>query len=62
MQFLEHVGDRWLPMFGGGYMINAKKKDHGMTLVAKPRFVKSKKKRSKLSTAPAKTSLRSTRS
>ena len=62
MQFLEHVGDRWLPMFGGGYMINAKKKDHGMTLAAKPRFVKSKKKRSKLSTAPAKTSLRSTRS
>lgn len=57
MRFLEPVGGRWLPMFGGGYMINAKKKDHGMTLVAKPRFVKNKKKRSKLSTAPAKTSL-----
>lgn len=60
MQFLESVGDRWLPMFGGGYMINAKKKDHGMTFVGKPRFAKKAKKRAKLSAAPAKAGLQKT--
>jgi len=33
--FLESVGDRWLPMMGGGYMITAKKRDLQMTLVGK---------------------------
>lgn len=37
-QFLESAGDRWLPMFGGGYMISAKKKDVGMTMVGRMRF------------------------
>lgn len=60
MQFLETVGDRWLPMFGGGYMINAKKKDHGMTFVGKVQFAKASKKRSKLSAASAKAGLRKT--
>jgi len=38
IQFLESIGDRWLPMFGGGYMIAAKKKDVGMTMVGRVRF------------------------
>ena len=33
--FLESVGDRWLPMMGGGYMITAKKRDLQMTMVGK---------------------------
>ena len=33
--FLESVGDRWLPMTGGGYMITAKKRDHQPTLVGR---------------------------
>lgn len=36
--FLESVGDRWLPMFGGGYMITAKKRDAGATMVGRLRF------------------------
>jgi len=34
-RFLESVGDRWLPMMGGGYMITAKKRDLQMTMVGK---------------------------
>ena len=33
--FLEAVGDRWLPMTGGGYMITAKKRDVKPTLVGR---------------------------
>lgn len=33
--FLEAVGDRWLPMTGGGYMISAKKRDISRTLVGR---------------------------
>ena len=40
--FLESVGDRWLPMTGGGYMITAKKRDHQPTLVGR---VKRERKR-----------------
>ena len=40
--FLELVGDRWLPMTGGGYMITAKKRDQQPTLVGR---VKRKRKR-----------------
>jgi len=36
--FLESVGDRWLPMTGGAYMITAKKRDVGMTLVGRVKF------------------------
>jgi len=36
--FLESVGDRWLPMTGGGYMISAKKRDAGATMVGRARF------------------------
>lgn len=49
--FLESVGDRWLPMFGGGYMIAAKKKEVSGTLVGNVRF---KSRRPKLATASAK--------
>ncbi len=55
-QFLESIGDRWLPMTGGGYMITAKRRDVGMTLVGK---LKSKKsKRASLATSPVKTALK----
>ena len=40
--FLESVGDRWLPMTGGGYMITAKKRDLKPTMVGR---VKRKRKR-----------------
>jgi len=40
--FLESVGDRWLPMTGGGYMITAKKRDLKPTLVGR---VKRQRKR-----------------
>lgn len=40
--FLEAVGDRWLPMTGGGYMITAKKRDVKPTMVGR---VKRRRKR-----------------
>jgi SAM-dependent methyltransferase len=43
--FLESVGNRWLPMTGGGYMISAKKRDVEHTMVGRLRY---KKRRSKL--------------
>jgi len=54
--FLESIGDRWLPMTGGGYMITAKKRDVGMTLVGKLKFKKNN--RAKLAASPAKTALK----
>ena len=57
--FLETVGDRWLPMFGGGYMITAKKRDVGMTMIGQVKYHTPKPKLA--SAAPAKTSLNSTR-
>lgn len=50
LSFLEAVGDRWLPMVGGGYMISAKKRDASHSLVGRLRY---KKRRSKLVTAAA---------
>lgn len=55
-QFLESIGDRWLPMTGGGYMITAKKRDVGTTLVGKLKFKKNK--RARLATSPVKTALK----
>jgi SAM-dependent methyltransferase len=37
-QFLESVGDRWLPIAGGGYMISAKKRESGAIMVGRSRF------------------------
>lgn len=36
--FMESVGDRWLPMMGGGYMIAAKKRETGNVMIGKLRF------------------------
>jgi len=36
--FLESVGDRWLPMTGGGYMIVAKKREIGINLIGRAKF------------------------
>lgn len=49
LNFLETVGNRWLPMIGGGYMISAKKRDASHAFVGRLRY---KKRRSKLVTAP----------
>lgn len=35
LDFLNSVGDRWLPMAGGSYMIVAKKRHHLLTLVGR---------------------------
>jgi len=56
-QFLESVGDRWLPMLGGGYMISAKKRDAGATLVGRTRFKIAKPKL--VASAAAKNQLKS---
>jgi SAM-dependent methyltransferase len=58
--FLESIGNRWLPMLGGAYMITAKKRDHGMTMLGLHKY---RRPRAKLATAaPAKTSIKSNRS
>lgn len=49
--FINSVGDRWLPMTGGGYMISAKKREVGMRLVGKLPFSGVRRKRQKLVTA-----------
>ena len=49
--FLNSIGDRWLPMTGGGYMISAKKRDPGMKMIGKLKFSSKKKRRQKLVTA-----------
>ena len=55
--FFESVGDRWLPMAGGGYMISAKKREPGGSLVGRVAF---KTKQPKLvASATAKTQLKS---
>ncbi|MFT4635733.1 MAG: SAM-dependent methyltransferase [Arenicella sp.] len=51
-QFIESVGDRWLPMMGGGYIVSAKKRDASATMVGRLKF---RRKRSKLVAAAAKT-------
>jgi SAM-dependent methyltransferase len=57
--FLESIGDRWLPMLGGAYMITAKKRDPGMTMLGLHKY---RRPRAKLATAaPAKTSIHSNR-
>jgi len=43
-KFLEAVGDRWLPMTGGGFMIAAKKREPSGTLVGRVRFQQPKRK------------------
>lgn len=57
--FLESVGDRILPMFGGAYMITAKKREAGMMLLGEVKYTNRK---TKLATAtPAKSSLKANR-
>ena len=55
--FFESVGARWLPMLGGAYMIIAKKREVGMTLIGRAKY--SGKKTKLAAAAPAKTSLKS---
>jgi SAM-dependent methyltransferase len=51
LNFINSVGDRWLPMSGGGYMISAKKREVGMRLVGKIAFSGVRRKRQKLATS-----------
>ncbi|MBX2848414.1 MAG: class I SAM-dependent methyltransferase [Acidiferrobacterales bacterium] len=59
--FLNPLGNRWLPMLGGGYMITARKKQGAGTLVGPLDFVKTpvKKRRRKLATANSQSKKRS---
>lgn len=58
LSFLNSMGERWLPMFGGGYIITAKKREVNMTLVGKLRFTKLRRPKF-THAAPAKTALKS---
>ena len=49
-RFINSIGDRWLPMIGGSYMITARKRDLGMTMVGPVRYSR-KKARPKLASA-----------
>lgn len=44
LNFLNAIGDRWLPMFGGGYMITARKREHKMTLIGSTKLARKKQK------------------
>lgn len=52
LAFLNALGDRWLPMFGGSYLITARKREVGVRLVDKQRFGR-KQGRGQLATAVA---------
>ncbi len=56
LSFFESVGDRWLPMLGGGYMIAAKKKEPAGTPIGRVKFRSAKPKLAGV--APARTSNR----
>ncbi|MCH2189419.1 MAG: class I SAM-dependent methyltransferase [Gammaproteobacteria bacterium] len=51
LNFLESIGDRWLPMFGGGYMIVGRKKEFSGTLVERSEFIKRRPKLANTATA-----------
>ncbi len=51
LHFLESIGDRWLPMFGGAYMIVAKKKVVSGTPIGNVRFKRQKQKLAGTATA-----------
>ncbi|MEO0368447.1 MAG: methyltransferase domain-containing protein, partial [Pseudomonadota bacterium] len=55
LRFMENVGDRWFPLLGGGYVLTAKKRQAGVTLIGK---LSGAKLRPKIATAPARTSLK----
>ncbi len=55
--FLESVGDRWLPMFGGGYMIAAKKKVFNGNVIGRTKLAR--RQRQVAVTASAKSSSKS---
>jgi SAM-dependent methyltransferase len=44
-RILESVGDRWFPMFGGAYVLVAKKRTFGVRLKAVPSRLSSRKRR-----------------
>lgn len=57
LSILETIGQHWLPMVGGGYMISAKKRDMAYTKVGRIRF---RRQQSKLIPAAAKTTFSET--
>ena len=60
LNFLNSIGNRWLPMLGGGYMISARKREIGMNLVGRVRFSKKTTSGGKLATIPSRKSYRQT--
>jgi SAM-dependent methyltransferase len=48
MNFYNAVGDRWLPLSGGAYMISARKRVGGFTLIGPERISRKHKRRQKL--------------
>ena len=48
MNFYNAVGDRWLPLSGGAYMISARKRIGGFTLIGPKRLSHKQKRRQKL--------------
>jgi SAM-dependent methyltransferase len=56
LNFLNFVGDRWLPMLGGSYLIVARKREIGMRLIGKDRAFGRKKHQQALAPAGARKS------
>lgn len=52
VSFMNSVGDRWLPMAGGSYMISARKRELGMRLIGPATFSNTNRRR-KLAVASA---------
>lgn len=44
LSFVNSIGDRWLPMTGGGYMITARKRELGTTMIGKVKFARQPRK------------------
>lgn len=45
LAFINAVGDRWLPMVGGSYLITARKRNAGLRIIEKNRFARAKQLR-----------------
>lgn len=59
MNFYNAVGDRWLPLSGGAYMISARKRIGGSTLVGSERLSHRRKQRQRLAVSAAASEKRS---
>ena len=51
LNYLNTVGNRWLPMCGAGYMISAKKREAGARMIGRVQFSSVERRRRKLATS-----------